>query len=101
MSRQMYTMYEMEIHAEKTKVITSIANAISNGIQREIKVKEQKLATVTSYNHIGAVVSDDGSGRSTSIAQATAALTKVNPVWRDATYILHFLTIIIFMYACE
>ena len=33
----------------------------ANGIQREIKIKEQKLGTVTSFNYLGAVVSDDGS----------------------------------------
>ena len=34
--------YKMEISAEKTKLMTSSAN----GIQREIKVKGQKLGTV-------------------------------------------------------
>ena len=51
------TMYNMEISAEKTKLMTNIAN----GIQREIKVKGQKLGTVTSLKYLGAVVSDDGS----------------------------------------
>ena len=46
----------MEITAEKTKLMT---NSI-NGIQREIKVKGQKLGTVTSFKYLGAVVSDDG-----------------------------------------
>ena len=31
-----------------------------NGIQREIKVKGQKLNTVMSFNFLGAFVSDDG-----------------------------------------
>ena len=47
----------MEISAEKTKLMTNSAN----GIQREIKVKGQKLGTVTSFKYLGAVVSDDGS----------------------------------------
>ena len=51
------TRYKMEISAEKTKLMTNSAN----GIQREIKVKEQKLGTVTSFKYLGAVVSDDGS----------------------------------------
>ena len=50
-------MYKMEISAEKTKPMTNSAN----GIQSEIKVKGQKLGTVTSFKFIGAVVSDDGS----------------------------------------
>ena len=40
------TRYKMEISAEKTKLMTNSAN----GIKREIKVKEQKLGTVTSFN---------------------------------------------------
>ena len=51
------TRYKMEISAEKTKLMTNSAN----GIQREIKVKRQKLGTVTSFKYLGAVVSDDGS----------------------------------------
>ena len=45
----------MEISAEKTKLMTNSAN----GIQREIKVKGQKLGTVTSFKYLRAVVSDD------------------------------------------
>ena len=52
---------------------------------REIKVKGQKLGTVTSFKYLGAVVSDDGSKAETlsRIEQATAALTKLKPIWRD------------------
>ena len=45
------TGYKMEISAEKTKLMTNSAN----GIQREIKVKGQKLGTVTSFKYLGAV----------------------------------------------
>ena len=71
----------MDISAEKTKLMTNSAN----GIQREIKVKGQKLGTVTSFQYLGAVVSDDGSKPEvlSRIAQATAALTKLKPIWRD------------------
>ena len=47
----------MEISAEKSKLMTNSAN----DIQREIKVKGQKLGTVTSFKYLGAVVSDNGS----------------------------------------
>ena len=47
----------MEISAEKTKLMTNSAN----GIQREMKAKGQKLAIVTSFKYLRAVVSDDGS----------------------------------------
>ena len=47
----------MEVSAEKTKLMTNSAN----GIQREMKVKRQKLGTGTRFKYLGAVVSDDGS----------------------------------------
>ena len=47
----------MKVSAEKTKLVTNS----DNGIQREIKVKGQKLGTVTNFKYLGAVVSDDGS----------------------------------------
>ena len=46
------TRYKMEISAEKTKLMTNSANSI----QREIKVKGQKLGTVKSFKYLGAVV---------------------------------------------
>ena len=56
-----------------------------NGIQKEAKVKGQKLGTVTSFKYLGAVVSDDGSKSEilSRIVQATTALTKLKPIWRD------------------
>ena len=71
----------MEISAEKTKLMPNSAN----GIQREIKVKGQKLAIVTSFKYLGAVVSDIGSKPEvlSRIAQATTALTKLKPIWRN------------------
>ena len=40
-----FTMYKMEISAEKINLMTNSPNSI----QRDIKVKEQKLGTVTSF----------------------------------------------------
>ena len=100
------TRYKMEISAEKTKLMTNSAN----GIQREIKVKGQKLGTVTSFKYLGAVVSDDGSKPEvlSRIAQATAALTKLKPIWRDNNIslgsklkLMRSLVSSIFLYACE
>ena len=100
------TRYKMEISAEKTKLMTNSAN----GIQREIKVKGQKLGTVTSFKYLGAVVSDDGSKPEvlSRIAQVTAALTKLKPIWRDNTIslgpkvkLMRSLVTSIFLYACE
>ena len=96
------TRYKMEISAEKTKLMTNSAN----GIQREIKVKRQKLGTVTSFKYLGAVVSDNGS--KPRIAQATAALTKLKPIWRDNNLslgskvkLMCSLVISVFLYDCE
>ena len=100
------TRYKMEISAEKTKLMKNSAN----GIQREIKVKEQKLGTVTSFKYLGAVVADDGSKPEvlSRIAQATAALTKLKPIWRDNNIslgskvkLMRSLVISIYLYACE
>ena len=60
----------MEISAEKTKLMTNSAN----GIQRETKVKGhsstmEQLFQMMSPNQ--------------KIAHATAAFTKVKPIWRD------------------
>ena len=70
----------METNAEKTSLMINSAS----GIQREIKVKGQKLGTVTSFKYLGAVVSDHGSKPEilSRIMQATAALTKLKPIWR-------------------
>ena len=98
------TRYKMEISAEKTKLMTNSVN----GIQREIQVKGQRLGTVTSFKYLGAVVSDDGSKPEvlSRIAQATAALTKLKPIWRDnnislGSKVKRSLVISIFLYACE
>ena len=96
----------MEISAEKTKLMTNSAN----GIQKEIKVKGQKLGTVTSFEYLGAVVLDDGSNPEilSRIAQTMAALTKLKPIWRDNNIslgskvkLMRSLVISIFLYACE
>ena len=71
----------MEISAEKTKLVTNS----TSGINKEIKVNEQKLGTVTSFKYLGSVVSDEGSKPEilSRIAQTTAALTRLKPVLID------------------
>ena len=65
---------------------------------------------MTSFKYLGAVVSDDGSKPEvlSRIAQATAALTKLKPIWRDNNIslgskvkLMRSLVISIFLYACE
>ena len=77
----------------------------------QIKIKRQKLGTVTSFKYIVAVVSDDDEWlqtRDTRIAQATAALIKLKPIWRDNNIslgskveLMSSLVISILLYACE
>ena len=75
------TAYGMEISAEKTKLMTSN----TSGINTEIKVNGQKLGTVTSFKYLGSVITGEGSKPEihSRIAQITAALTRLKPVWID------------------
>ena len=71
----------MEISAEKTKVM--INN--TSGINTEMKVNGQKLETVTGFKNLGSVITDEGSKPEilSRIAQTTAALARLEPVWND------------------
>ena len=100
------TAYGMEISAEKTKPMTNNAS----GINTEIKVNGQKLETVTSFKYLGSVITDEGSRpvMLSRIAQTTAALTKLKPVWNDRNIslsskirLMRSLVTSIFLYACE
>ena len=59
----------------------------TNGFNAEIKVNGQKLKTVTSFKYLGSVITyiDKGSKPETlsRIAQTTAVLTSLKPVWND------------------
>ena len=48
-------------------------------------MKGQKLETVTIFKYLGSVITDEGSKPEilSKIAQATAALTRLKPVWID------------------
>ena len=70
-----------EISAKKTKLMTNNTSDINT----EITVNGQKLETVTSFQYLGSVITDEGSKPEilTRIAQTTAALTRLKPVWND------------------
>ena len=100
------TAYGMEISAEKTQLMTNK----TSGINTEIKVNKQKLRTVTSFKYLGSVITDEGSKPEifSRIAQTTAALTKLKPVWNDRSIslspkiqLMRSLVTSIFLYACE
>ena len=96
----------MEISAEKTKLMTNN----TSGMNREIKVNEQKLETVTSFKYLGSVITDEGSKPEilSRIAQTTAALTRLKPLGNDRSIslcskirLMCSLVTSIFLYACE
>ena len=95
----------MEISAEKTKLMTN-----ASGINTEIKANGQKLETVTSFKYLGSFKTDEGSKPEilSRIAQITAALTRLKPVWIDKGIslsskirLMRSLVTSIFLYACE
>ena len=71
---------------------------------------EQTLETVTSFKYLGSVKIDEGSKPEilSMSAQATAALTRLKPLWNDRsislsskTQLMRPLIICILLYACE
>ena len=100
------TAYGMEISAKKTKLrqTTPVAST-----QRS-KWMDRSLRQSEVSNYLGSVVTDEGSKPEIlcRIAQATAALTRLKPVWIDKSislsskmWLMRSLVIFIFQYACE
>ena len=82
----------------------------ANGFQKEVHLKGQKLATVTSFKYLWIIIPGETSKMQilSRIAEATAALTKLKTIWRDKYISLRLtvklqraLVISIFLYACE
>ena len=70
----------------------------------------QKLETVTSFKYLGSAITDEGSKPEilSRIAQTTAALTRLKPVWNDRSISLYSkvrlmrsIVTSIYLYACE
>ena len=78
---QTSTPYGTEISAEKTKLMTNNIN----GINKKITVNGQRLETVSNFKYLGSVVIDEGSKLEiiSRIAQTTATLTRLKPIWKD------------------
>ena len=96
----------IETSAEKTKLMTNNTSGINN----ERKVNGQKLKTVTIFKYLGSVIADEGFKPEilSRIAQTTAALTRLKPVWNDRSIslsskirLMRSLVTSIFLYACE
>ena len=100
------TRYKMEIGPEKTKVMTNN----TNGFQREIKIKSQRLEEVENFKYIGIIISNEGSKPEilSRIAQTTAVLCRLKIVWRDKNIshaskvkLMRTLILSTFLYACK
>ena len=79
-------------------------------VNEEINVNGHKFETVTSFKYLGSVVPDENSRPEilSRIAQTTAALTRLKPVWNDRNIyvsseirLMRSLVIFIFLCACE
>ena len=79
-------------------------------VNTEIKVNGQKLETFTSFKYLGSVITDEGSKPDilSRMAQTTAALTRLKPVWNDRSIslsskirLMRSLVTSIFLCACE
>ena len=96
----------MEISAEKTTLMTNI----TSGINTEIKVNGQRFQTVRSFQNLGSVITDEGSKPEilSRIAQTTAAMTRLKPVWNDRSIslsskirLMRSRVTSMFLYTCE
>ena len=99
------TRHKMEIGLDKTKVMTNNPN----GFQREIKIKSQRLEEVENFKYRGAIISNEGSKPEilSRIAQTTAALSRLQIIWRDKNIslaskvkLMRTLILSTFLYAC-
>ena len=96
----------MEISAEKTKVMCNR----KGGFTKSVEIGGTKLEEVTAFKYLGATISQQGSKPEivNRIAQAIAALSKLQTIWRDNNIklsskirLMRSLVTSIFLYACE
>ena len=82
----------------------------SNGFQREIKIKSQRIEETENFKYLGAIISNEGSKPESlsRIAQTTAALSRLKIIWRDKNIslaskvkLMRTLILSTFFYACE
>ena len=100
------TRYKMVIGPDKTKVMTNNPN----GLQREIKIKGQRLEAVEYFKYLGAIIINEGSKSEilSRIAKTTAALSRSKIILRDQNIslasnvkLMQTLNLSTFFYSCE
>ncbi|GFR88062.1 hypothetical protein ElyMa_002508300 [Elysia marginata] len=71
----------MEISAENTNIKTNSKESS----KKEIKLNVQVHEKVTKFKYLGSIISNQGSKPKmlSRIAQTTAALTKLQPIWNN------------------
>ena len=99
-------IYGMEINTNKTTIMTNYEVHFNNSISLHGEIIE----SVDTFKYLGSILDDNGSTKEilSRIAQTTASLTKLNPIWNDKNLtlnskilLLHSLVSSIFLYACE
>ena len=82
----------------------------TSGTNRKIKLDGQKLEAVTGFRSLGSLVSEEGfkSEILSRMAQETADLTRLKPIWNDRsislsskTRLMRSLVTSFLLYACE
>ena len=84
-------MPKYNINASLVRTIEQLHDKATSAVQMNgsigewFRTKWQKLGTATSFKYLGTVVSDDGFTPEilSRIEKATAAFTKLKPIWRD------------------
>ena len=73
--------FDMEISAEKTKMMTNSGKQIST----KIKVRGQELETVGEFKYLGSIIMEEGSRAEilSRASQTTAAMSKLRPISSD------------------
>ena len=73
------TAFDIQINAEKIKLMTNN----TNGISTDIRVNGEKLDYVNTFKYMGAIIADEGSQPEilARITQTTAALAKRKTIW--------------------
>ena len=96
----------MEINTNKTQIMTNCEGHFNNSIS----LHGELIESVDTFKYLGSILDDNGSTKEilSRIAQTTASLTKLNPIWNDRNLtliskilFLHSLASYIFLYACD
>ena len=89
---------------------TQSAISLAVAVAVSAQLRHPKLKAITSFKYLGSVITGEGSKPEilSRIAQTTAALSRLKPVWNDRStslsskiYLMRFLVTSIFLYACE